>query len=1113
MNLTFRQGIVSYPNAGGIQQFLSRTGNYVTMDASSGITYYTIAQGSSNYLLAENLSTPNAWGPLPSGVDTWIYWSINPSTGERSFGFTLLAPVSSTTAPLSPVPDQHWFDRTARVMKVWSGAMWQLVLRVFAANVNDAGIHPLGSISGLMFAGTQVGISSVQVTAGEILADSTGRPIRKTQSGELVTTSDDFFVNGSPITTFKLDALVLTREAGSNIAQYNVVALQADSTVLPAGYDDVGHSPVCLATVGAVTGDPVTMSVQGVITNPAWSWATVGAKLWVTVGGALTDIDPHVIDASTYPHARQPVAYVVAVDQIYFDQGLGGVGDTGPAGDSGSGATNPATTIVPGIARLSYAALDSEDPVVVATTDPRMANARTPTAHTHPSTQVDTTNLTMVTGATLDLQLSAIDGFISALNTSKLAIAGGNMLGSLLLHGAPVQPLEAATKQYVDDLGTAVGTELDNLDTEVNNLTIAVSTKQPHANNLDHLAALSGAGLVAMTSGAAVQRSVVGQNGISAANGDGVAGDPTVGLTSQALRSFSDGSLAGKVGFLYRPTDNSTITKTLDGTLGQITITDNGSDHFIIAIDSDYAAAIAPSIPLGEIVFGTGTGISSTSTVKLENVGGSDVQLGMNLPGSSIATLDVAATGSSGGTALNMRPALTGVLTSLQFSDASASVTTGSLNHYQIATERGPAHTTVIFARSGDIVIDTSSNNSVDSFRVDASSNVIVGTAALDVNASDGFLYIPTMPGAPTNAPTAYPGRSPIVVNTLDNKLHAFDPIDSVWIDIGGLTNTRPVRSWTTSALVNNLSSGTFQNIYVPSVSGVGTTTLVGTMVSSATSDYLGTVYACQFTPAHTGSHTFTFTSELNTTGFYDIDVGEVYFRVTDTTNATLYGSDNRTTYPAITGFPTRVSFTVVLVLTEGVAYDLRLEHPPTGSSDIQIGPGELVIEYANDVTLSSDPEVEPKINGGLSSQFWTGDKHWHTLVQQDIIDALGYVPAATNPGGVTFAPAEGEHVSAFDRNVYPGVYNLTLELAGNAFLDPIANPLPYDELTVVISHGSDGAGSGWTLQLNSIYKTSGISATLSGSENTFTVVRMTYHSSGFWLCSVTAEIGTAPPL
>lgn len=55
--------------------------------------------------------------------------------------------------------------------------------------------------------------------------------------------------------------------------------------------------------------------------------------------------------------------------------------------------------------------------------------------------------------------------------------------------------------------------------------------------------------------------------------------------------------------------------------------------------------------------------------------------------------------------------------------------------------------------------------------------SIVLGTAALDTTATDGFLYIATSAGTPTGVPTSFTGRVPIVFDTTGVK---------IWIYTGG---------------------------------------------------------------------------------------------------------------------------------------------------------------------------------------------------------------------------------------------------------------------------------------------------------------------------------------
>lgn len=67
--------------------------------------------------------------------------------------------------------------------------------------------------------------------------------------------------------------------------------------------------------------------------------------------------------------------------------------------------------------------------------------------------------------------------------------------------------------------------------------------------------------------------------------------------------------------------------------------------------------------------------------------------------------------------------------------------------------------------------------------RIDANGNVVVNTAAIATNATNGFFYVPSCAGTPTGTPTAFTGRVPIVVDTTNNKLYFYS--GGQWRDAG----------------------------------------------------------------------------------------------------------------------------------------------------------------------------------------------------------------------------------------------------------------------------------------------------------------------------------------
>jgi len=325
MNINFLQGIISYPIIGGAQSFLVKSGTFVNLQTTNGITNVGFTQKDTTYLLTESFPVTSAWGPIPASQDTWIYWNINMNTAVRSFGQTLLQPAFGTVAPSSPQIDQHWYNTQSRIMYVWSGTLWREVIRVFAAKVNGSNFTGLGSAPGAPFAGSQVGLNNISTFAGRIIFDDNGQPIRR-RNGTFFTTEDQFYINGSPANTLKFEANVLTAVADETIPQFYVVMLSEFGQILLANYNALNTTFIAMAMQNGNVGDVVTMASQGTITNPAWNWTVPGAPLWVLENGALTEADPNLVDAVLYPQPKPPIARVVTPTQIFFDQGLGGQG-------------------------------------------------------------------------------------------------------------------------------------------------------------------------------------------------------------------------------------------------------------------------------------------------------------------------------------------------------------------------------------------------------------------------------------------------------------------------------------------------------------------------------------------------------------------------------------------------------------------------------------------------------------------------------------------------------------------------------------------------------------------------------------------------------------------
>lgn len=120
MRIDFRQGIINYPSTGQNQTFLLYGGGYVSLSCSNGRVDVAFAHLSENYLLSESTDVPNAWGPLSPGVDYWLYWDIDLRSAVRTFGYSLLQPITSAIQP-PVVEGQHWFNSANTTMYVEIG--------------------------------------------------------------------------------------------------------------------------------------------------------------------------------------------------------------------------------------------------------------------------------------------------------------------------------------------------------------------------------------------------------------------------------------------------------------------------------------------------------------------------------------------------------------------------------------------------------------------------------------------------------------------------------------------------------------------------------------------------------------------------------------------------------------------------------------------------------------------------------------------------------------------------------------------------------------------------------------------------------------------------------
>lgn len=324
MRISFRQGIVAAPPS-----FLTTNGATVNLTIASPTTVQVaFADGLSNYLHTERTTVASAWvGPFVSGTNYWLYWDINPVTGIRTFGHTLLDPVEAASAPLSPASDQHWFDMTANKMKVWNAlaGRWVSKIRVFAGMYQNGSLFVSMSINAPSFIGTQVGsLSATAVEAGALVFDSNGKPLKRS-TGAFFTTSDVVTASLASATMVKVGSIVIDAVATSNIPAYSIVQFSGFHQVeLQTGLMQ-SDAVYGLIEANAVIGDVVNVVLDGVVTNPSWNWIAAGP-------GAPLYVDPTGVLTPTKPTDGVPVAAVVDVTSILIRPMLQTVTTSGGGG-------------------------------------------------------------------------------------------------------------------------------------------------------------------------------------------------------------------------------------------------------------------------------------------------------------------------------------------------------------------------------------------------------------------------------------------------------------------------------------------------------------------------------------------------------------------------------------------------------------------------------------------------------------------------------------------------------------------------------------------------------------------------------------------------------------
>ncbi len=81
--------------------------------------------------------------------------------------------------------------------------------------------------------------------------------------------------------------------------------------------------------------------------------------------------------------------------------------------------------------------------------------------------------------------------------------------------------------------------------------------------------------------------------------------------------------------------------------------------------------------------------------------------------------------------------------------------------------------------------LNSDANSNAAVLSLSQTKSVVVGSAAIATNATDGFLYFPSCAGTPTGVPTAFTGRVAIIYDTTNNKIAVYN---GAWKQTAALT-------------------------------------------------------------------------------------------------------------------------------------------------------------------------------------------------------------------------------------------------------------------------------------------------------------------------------------
>lgn len=333
--LTFRQGIASHQTDTNFNPvFLDVTAGYVDLVVSPDPTIIAFVHDDSDYLYTESVSVSQAWGPLASGVTSWLYWDLDLVDGTLTRAITTFEPVESNNPPLNPGLDQMWYRPSKKTWYTWNGARFQEVVRVFAGAVIGGTVLQSMSINSPRFTGSQVGLTTTS-RVGSLVFGKNKKALRNTGTNKFFTTEDDFLTGVPTSASLRINNNVISGRTVCPVAAYQVVEYNDFNSICLANPAQEGRRLFGIIEEDAALGETVNFITEGVIFNEQWDWVAAGAQandpLWIDSTGRLVRDNPTV--------ARLPVAIVIGRQEILFAPRLFVTVNVTTGGGTGSGLT------------------------------------------------------------------------------------------------------------------------------------------------------------------------------------------------------------------------------------------------------------------------------------------------------------------------------------------------------------------------------------------------------------------------------------------------------------------------------------------------------------------------------------------------------------------------------------------------------------------------------------------------------------------------------------------------------------------------------------------------------------------------------------------------------